>query len=121
MNQERVNLSRRNLAKTAIMGMAATTLFSAPGRAADANPNENIIFTAADPAHWAGKEATHVPVVTVEGGTLNVKTPHPMTDAHFIVSHSVVLEAANISIARFSRPRTSRSPSTSCRSATRAR
>ena len=92
MNQERVNLSRRNLAKTAIMGMAATTLFSAPGRAADANPNENIIFTAADPAHWAGKEATHVPVVTVEGGTLNVKTPHPMTDAHFIVSHSVVLE-----------------------------
>ena len=53
--------------------------------------NKNVIFTKENPAHWAGKEATHVPVATVTGSALNVKTPHPMSDAHFIVSHSVVL------------------------------
>ena len=82
-------LDRRALAKTAFLGAAGAARPAAAQAATD--PNQNLIFTAADPAHWAGKEATHVPVVSVTAGKLDVKTPHPMTDAHFIVSHSVVL------------------------------
>ena len=85
-----VDLRRRDLAKTALFGAAAAALpavaHAAPG------PEDNVVFTKDDPGHWAGKEATHVPVATVEGGTLTVKTPHPMSEAHFIVSHSVVLD-----------------------------
>jgi superoxide reductase len=93
MEQDLRNPGRRDFARTAFLGAVAATALPTAGRAAAADPNQNLVFTAADPAHWAGKEATHVPTVTVTvtGSTLDVKTPHPMTDAHFIVSHSVVL------------------------------
>ena len=83
-------LRRRDFARVAILGAAVASLPVAAS--AQANANENVIFTKEDPAHWVGKEATHVPLATVSGSTLSVKTPHPMSDAHFIVSHSVVLE-----------------------------
>jgi superoxide reductase len=33
----------------------------------------------------------HIPETTVAGGKLTIKTPHPMSEAHYIVSHTVVL------------------------------
>jgi superoxide reductase len=84
-------LRRRDFAKTAFMGAAAAAALPVAARA-QGNANQNIIFTKEDPAHWAGKEGTHVPVATVSGSTLSVKTPHPMSEEHFIVSHSVVLD-----------------------------
>jgi superoxide reductase len=86
-----VNLHRRDLAKTALFGAAAAA-FPAAARAAAPSAQNNVIFTKDDPGHWAGKEAAHVPVATVAGGMLTVKTPHPMSEEHFIVSHSVVLD-----------------------------
>jgi superoxide reductase len=85
------DLRRRDLAKCAMLGAAAATLPRA-AHAAVPGPEDNVVFTKDDPGHWAGKEATHVPVATVEGAMLTVKTPHPMSEAHYIVSHSVVLD-----------------------------
>jgi superoxide reductase len=85
------DLRRRDLAKTALIGAAVAAL-PAAARAKTAPEDINVVFSKDDPGHWAGKEATHVPVATVEGGMLTVKTPHPMSDAHYIVSHSVVLD-----------------------------
>ena len=88
------DLRRRDFAKVAFLGAAAASLpaaANAQGMMMANMANKNVIFTKENPAHWAGKEATHVPVATVTGSALNVKTPHPMSDAHFIVSHSVVL------------------------------
>jgi len=88
-----VDLRRRDFAKTALFGAAAAAaLPAAVAHAAQPSTADNVIFTKEDPGHWAGKEAAHVPVATVEGGVLTVKTPHPMSEAHFIVSHSVVLD-----------------------------
>jgi superoxide reductase len=84
------NPRRRDLAKTALFGAAAVALPAVASAAP--RPEDNIVFTKDDPGHWAGKEAAHVPVATVQGSTLTVKTPHPMSQAHYIVSHSVVLE-----------------------------
>jgi superoxide reductase len=84
-------LSRRDLARTAFLAGAAAAL-PAAAHAAAPGAQENLVFTKDDPGHWAGKEAIHTPVATVEGSTLTVKTPHPMSEAHFIVSHSVVLD-----------------------------
>ena len=92
--------SRRDLARLAFTGAAATAVLlpaaahaaAMNGGAMMMNADENVIFTKEDPAHWAGKEATHVPVATVAMGAVTVKTPHPMTEEHFIVSHTVVLD-----------------------------
>jgi superoxide reductase len=83
-------MQRRQLASRALAG---AVLAAALPVAAKADGNlENIVFSAGDTGHWAGLEALHVPVVSVTGGTLSVRTPHPMSQAHYIVSHSVVLE-----------------------------
>jgi superoxide reductase len=44
-----------------------------------------------DTGHWAGVESLHVPIVTVADGVMTIKTPHPMSAPHYIVSHTVVL------------------------------
>lgn len=79
----------RNLTQGALAGAAVTLL---PAAAQAAPRGENVVFTAEDPGHWAKVEALHVPVTTVADGVLTVRTPHPMSQPHYIVSHTVVLE-----------------------------
>jgi len=84
-------MQRRHIATSAFTAAAAALIFPAAARAESFHHAENVIFTAEEPGHWAGVEALHVPVATVGGGVLTVKTPHPMSEAHYIVSHTVVL------------------------------
>jgi superoxide reductase len=49
-----------------------------------------FIYTKEAPGRWAGKEGAHAPKVTVEGRNVRVITPHPMTQKHFIVKHTLV-------------------------------
>jgi len=82
-------MQRRNIAKTVFAG-AALAVLPVTARAAE-DTNANVVFTKENPGHWAGVEALHIPVVTVSGSAMTVKTPHPMSEPHFIVSHTVVL------------------------------
>jgi hypothetical protein len=76
-------LCRSNSAKSAVLGAAAG--LPAPPRRRSGQ--ENLIFTAGNPAHWpahwSGK-VWHVSLATVTGSTL---TPHPMREARCIVNH----------------------------------
>ncbi len=90
MQRKPFDMDRRGLAKAAFLGAAAAAL-PALSRAQSADPEANIIFTADDPGHWAAAKAKHVPIATVDSGALTVKTPHPMSAEHYIVSHTVVL------------------------------
>jgi superoxide reductase len=85
-------MQRRYLGLTALAGAAVAAALPAAAKAEAHKRYENIIFTAEDPGHWEKVAALHVPETTVEGSTLTVKTPHPMTAPHFIVSHTVVLD-----------------------------
>ena len=49
-----------------------------------------LIYTKEAPGRWAGKEGAHAPKVTVEERNVRVITPHPMTQKHFIVKHTLV-------------------------------
>jgi len=49
-----------------------------------------LIYTRETPGRWAGKEGAHVPKVAVEGRKIKVVTPHPMTQKHFIVKHTLL-------------------------------
>jgi superoxide reductase len=84
-------MNRRHAATSALTAAAASLILPAAARAQSMHHEKNVIFTADDPGHWAGVEALHIPVTTVADGVLTVKTPHPMTAPHFIVSHTVVL------------------------------
>lgn len=84
-------MQRRDFAKSTFLGLAMAAVAPALGRAAGADPSQNIVFTAGDPGHWSKVAAIHVPQTTFANGTLTVKTPHPQSEAHYIVSHTVVL------------------------------
>jgi superoxide reductase len=85
-------MKRRDLIVTALTGTAAIATLSRPAEAAAPAAWTNVLFTQDNPGHWKGKEALHVPVVEVSGGKITVRTPHPMSEPHYIVSHSVVLD-----------------------------
>lgn len=85
-------MQRRDLAKTALAGAVAAVVLPVAQQAdAAMDEYENVIFTEEDPGHWKAVEKLHVPIVTVDGGKLTARTPHPMSEPHYIVSHTVVL------------------------------
>jgi superoxide reductase len=49
-----------------------------------------LIYTREAPGRWTGKEGAHAPKVTVEERKIKVVTPHPMTEKHFIVKHTLI-------------------------------
>ena len=87
-------MQRRNFGAQAVAGAAlvASLPLAAQGQAGWRQAGlRNVVFTKTDTGHWRGVESLHVPVLSVSGQTLTVRTPHPMSAAHYIVSHTVVL------------------------------
>jgi superoxide reductase len=89
-------MERRTFFGAALAGTVGVALAPRLAAAADRAGLTNVIFTDADPGHWKGKEPSHVPVVEIKGDVLTVTTAHPMSEAHYIVSHTVVLEGGNL-------------------------
>ena len=76
-----------------LMGSVAVAGMALAGKAARAQAAgkfpPGLIYTKEAPGRWAGKEGTHVPKASLEGGTLKVVTPHGMSEKHYIVKHTV--------------------------------
>ena len=84
-------MKRRDLVMSALTGTAATATLARRAEAAAPNAWTNVVFTENDLGHWKGMQERHVPVVQVNGDKITVRTPHPMSEPHYIVSHTVVL------------------------------
>ena len=84
-------MNRRHFISTATLGTAALALGSQAAQAGEEN-YQNVVFDAQNPGHWKAVESLHVPDTEVKDGKLHIHTPHPMSEAHYIVSHTVVLK-----------------------------
>jgi len=74
-----------------VSAAAAVGLCMAPRpAAAESLSFPGIIYTAENPGKWTSKVASHMPQAEVSGGSVMVKTPHPMSAEHFIVRHTLV-------------------------------
>ncbi len=85
-------MQRRSFVTTALAGAAAAVSLPRIAQADQNNDWTNVVFTESDPGHWKDVEKLHVPVVKIDGRKMTVTTPHPMSEAHYIVSHTVVLD-----------------------------
>jgi superoxide reductase len=85
-------MQRREFVAAALAAAGGATAIPTRAKAASEDALENIVFTEVQPGHWKAVEALHVPVVTISGSKMTVRTPHPMSETHYIVSHTVVLE-----------------------------
>ncbi|MDR3630526.1 MAG: desulfoferrodoxin family protein [Desulfocapsaceae bacterium] len=84
---------RRDFLKTTVAAASLLAINSVPRAFAAGNPMyTNIIYTKDNPGRWVGKAAIHAPQVTVTGSKVNVVTNHPMSNEHYIVRHTLVLE-----------------------------
>lgn len=84
-------MERRTFINATLATAAAAVTVPRVAHAAESYAWNNVVFTEADPGHWKAVEKLHVPEVKVDGAKLTVTTPHPMSEPHYIVSHTVVL------------------------------
>ncbi|MFV0439532.1 MAG: desulfoferrodoxin family protein [Desulfopila sp.] len=84
---------RRDFLKTAAAASLLTISSSGMAFASGGNKTfTNIIYTKDNPGMWASKVGSHAPEVTIQGTTVQAVTKHPMSEEHFIVRHTLVLE-----------------------------
>jgi superoxide reductase len=81
---------RRNFLKGAVLCLGTGVMGSAVRVQAATVIPVGLIYTKDAPGRWAGREGSHAPKVTVEGGNVKVVTPHTMTEKHFIVKHTLM-------------------------------
>ena len=89
--------NRREFMKTSLavaVGVAAGHV--TPAMADSVSFPKGIVYTRENPGKWSQKVEGHVPNVTVEGNKVTVKTNHGMSEAHYIVKHTVVSQNGEI-------------------------
>ncbi len=90
---------RRNFIKCGILAGSAVALGSVSNVMASSAPAmtyTNIVYTKDNPGKFAKKVGSHLPSITVDGSKVTVFTKHGMTEKHFIVRHTLVLEDGTV-------------------------
>jgi len=83
---------RREFLKTTALTASVLAVGSVSQALATESPAYlNVVYSKDNPGKWAAKVGSHAPEVTVEGSKVTVVTKHPMSAAHFIVRHTLVL------------------------------
>ena len=93
-------IDRREFLKTTAVAASALAVTSAPkvfaAEAGGGSCHAGIVYTEKKQGQWEGKAGGHAPHVTVKDGKVSVVTVHPMSEPHFIVRHTVVLEDGTV-------------------------
>ena len=84
-------INRRDFLKTTAVAASTVAISSTATAFAGSPSHAGIVYSKDQQGQWEGKAGSHAPEVNVEGGKVTVTTVHPMTEAHFIVRHTVVL------------------------------
>lgn len=89
---------RRTFLKGAAAAVALQAVQGArPLFAAEASGMAGILYyTEENPGRWKGKAGGHAPLSKVDAGKILVETKHPMTEAHYIVRHTVMKPDGNL-------------------------
>ncbi len=87
---------RRTFLKSSLASAVAALMGTGLAQAADSSLLGSVVYTAEHTGKWAQKEASHAPVISVEGTTVKVGTNHPMSPKHFIVRHTLVLSDGTV-------------------------
>ena len=90
-------IERRDFLKGSAVAVSALAL----GIGSSANASQNtvfngIIYTKDNQGKWNGKAGSHAPEVSVVGSKVTIKTNHSMSETHFIVRHTLVLEDGTV-------------------------
>jgi len=83
---------RRSFLKTSAVAVSVLALSrSGSAFASSGITYSGVVYTKDNAGKWAKKIGSHAPVITVDGNSVSVETKHGMTEAHYIVRHTLVL------------------------------
>ena len=90
-------MKRRDFIKTTLLIAAGSAMSnSSIAIAGNTSKFSGVIYTSADPGKWAKKIAGHEPKVSIEGKKVMIATHHSMSEEHYIVRHTLVLEDGTV-------------------------
>ncbi len=82
--------NRREFLKASLITTAAVAVSGRALASTKVNFPTGLIYTKEKPGRWSAKAKLHAPMVKVDGGKITITTPHPMTQEHYIVKHTLV-------------------------------
>ena len=89
---------RRDFLKTSLVVSAGVLVAasSTPTFADTTSFPKGIIYTSENSGKWEGKAGGHLPIVTVDGNQVTIKTKHGMSKKHYIVRHTIVTKDGKV-------------------------
>jgi len=90
--------NRRNFMKTSLVtsaGLVAAAVLPASATIDNSKPTI-FAYTQEHQGRWEGKAGSHAPVITIEGNKITMETKHVMSEAHYIVKHSLIDNNGNV-------------------------
>jgi len=92
--------SRREFIKGSVVAASLLTLGKVLPAKASAKTLNGVIYTKDNPGKWGKKVGSHLPSITVENSKVTLETKHPMSEKHYIVRHTLVLEDGTVAGAK---------------------
>lgn len=88
--------TRRTFLERALVVTSALACGGVRIASAAAQPFTGIIYTPSNPGQWSEKAGSHAPLISIEGRQVTITTPHPMSQDHYIVRHTLVLRDGTV-------------------------
>ena len=95
-----MNNKRRNFMKTSLLlgagvaGTSVTALAKEEKKTEESNDEKvmlkGLYYSNDKQGRWKGKAGSHAPVITVDGKKVTIETKHGMSEAHYIVKHTLL-------------------------------
>jgi len=96
--------TRRDFLKGSLLAASSMALGAFTTASAAPQSFSGIVYTKTNPGKWREKAGSHVPKISVAGSKVTITTPHPMTQEHYIVRHTLVLEDGSVAGAKTFNP-----------------
>lgn len=92
--------TRREFLGGSFLAVSALTFGVLKTASAASQSFSGIVYTNANPGKWSKKIGSHAPLISIAGSKVTVTTAHPMSQEHYIVRHTLVLEDGTVAGAK---------------------
>lgn len=88
--------TRREFLEGSLLAASAIAFGTLKTASAASKSYSGIIYTKSNPGKWSKKVSSHVPQISSAGSKVTITTAHPMSQEHYIVRHTLVLEDGTV-------------------------
>jgi len=88
--------TRRSFLEQSLFIASALVCGALRTASAASQPFTGIIYTPSNPGKWSEKAGSHAPQIGIAGRQVTITTPHPMSQDHYIVRHTLVLNDGTV-------------------------